>query len=82
MEHYLDLVLAPKYTEEPIPTPNSPPYIKTPKTQWSTAVAWFAFLALGDYEPGLRGDGQLWVPSEQLLSALLDHKIWHLVCST
>lgn len=30
--------------------------------------------SLGDYEPGLRGDGWLWMSCEQLLSASLDHK--------
>lgn len=30
--------------------------------------------SLGDYEPGLRGDGWLWMSCEQLLSAAQDHK--------
>lgn len=78
MEHYLDLVPASKYTEEPIPCS---PYKKKKKvsrdttvSSGSTAAALFAFLAPGDYEPGLRGDGWLWMPSKQLLSASLDHK--------
>lgn len=79
MEHYLDLVPASKYAEEPIPPLSlQKKKKKFPETQLSLVdlqlQLCFAFLAPGDYEPGLRGDGWLWMPSKQLLSASLDHK--------
>lgn len=56
-EHYLDVVPAAKWIEEAIPCS---PYTKPLETQLSLvgqAAALFAFVALGDCEPVLRGDG-------------------------
>lgn len=74
MEHYLDSAPASKYTEEPT-------YFQLLKqtnrnvtlSSQSVAAVLFAFLAHGHCEPGLRGDGWLWMPPEQLLPASLNH---------
>ena len=77
MEHYLDSAPASKYTEEPTSSQLLKQTNKTNRNLTSSgqsmAAALFAPLAHGDREPGLGGDGRLWIPSEQLLSASLNH---------
>lgn len=76
MEHYLDSAPASKYTEEPTSSQLSKQTNQKQKCNFagqSVAATLFAVLAGGDCEPGLRGDGWPWTPSEQLLSASLNH---------
>lgn len=77
MEHYLDSAPASKYTEESTYSQLSKQTNKQNRnvtlSSQSVAAVLFAFLARGHCEPGLRGDGWLWMPSEQLLPASLNH---------